>query len=380
MTDHDTLETRLTRSLDQQATGLHDAPFGLDDVRGRARGIQRRRRALVAGTTAAVVLAVAIPLGLAAGGRDDPRGVDPAPSPVLGRATVLHDGELTRPDGSTLPVPYDDVDEVATLGDGRTVLMLQRRAVVLDATGAEQASYPVAVNLLTAGREDRTVAWVGEGNRVQVLEAGRPEPVTLAAVPESELGLSMVEVVNGDECAPDSCRVTVGDGNAITYDVYPDEVVPTELDLPFTSIDDVNARGDLWTVALPTRDGEQHPCVATYHAVDQAVVAQTCATSGLRFSPDEQHLLGMRGDNSMYGELTVLDADLRPVLTWAPEGDLAISSAAWSDDTHLDVAVVDPDTSEWSLVRVALDGGSEVLEGPAPGGNPEAGPDYVFAD
>ena len=54
MSEQSTLEERLTRSLDQQATGLHDAPFTLDDVRGRARGIQHRRRGVVAGAAAAV--------------------------------------------------------------------------------------------------------------------------------------------------------------------------------------------------------------------------------------------------------------------------------------------------------------------------------------
>jgi hypothetical protein len=374
MNDHD-LETQLSRSLDQHASGLHDAPFTFDDVRGRARGIQRRRRG--AGLVAAVaVLAIAVPIGLSGGsGSDDSRTIDPAPAPSPARATVLHAGELTLPGGQTIPVPYDDVYELAPLADGRFVLMLQDRAVVLDASGAEVGSYPVLANELTAGAADRSVAWVGADRHVQVLETGRAEPDTLAKAPAAS---TTIMAMLNDRCAENLCVVLLGDGNTVTHRV--DLESTTSYELPFTRITDVNVAGDRYAVEVPGAD-EQYGCSELYDPVNDVTIAQNCDTSLLRFSPDEQHLVGMRGDNGVFGELEVVDVDLQPVLTWAPEDGQVISSAGWSDGGHLEVAVVDLDTQEWSLVRVPIDGGPvEVVEEPAAGGDPSDGPEYVFAE
>lgn len=377
MTENDTLEERLTRSLDRQVAGLTDAPFGIADVRGRARSIRNRRRGVAAGVVAAVV-AVALPTALLAGPGDDRTdGVDPA-TPTPTRATALHDGVVTLSDGREVAAPYDDVTELATLTDGRIVLMLPRRAVVLDESGAEQASYPVLVNDLTTGDEGRTVGWIGADRRVQVLESGQEAPTALARVPRD---VYAVEVIRGYDCAEGLCTAWVGDGTRVTQYVDLDGSSPVTADtLPFERVWDVSSTGELWAVELPSGPDEQHGCSALWHAVESQIVAETCETSELSFSPDDQHLLGLVGDNNMYGEATVLDADLRPVLTYEPDDDQAISQAVWADATRLDVSVVDPDTSAWSLVRVGVDGSTEVLDGPAPGGNPESVAEYVFAE
>lgn len=377
MTEHSTLEERLSRSLDRQAAGLTDAPFGIADVRGRARSIRNRRRGVAAGVVAAVV-AVALPTALLAGPGDDRTdGVDPA-TPASTRATVLHDGVVTLPDGREVAAPYDEVTELATLSDGRIVLMLPRRAVVLDESGAEQASYPVLVNDLTTGDEGRTVAWIGADRRIQVLESGQEAPTAMGRVPRD---VYAVEVVRGDDCAEGLCTAWVGDGTRITRYVDLDGSSPVAADtLPFERVWDVSSTGELWAVELPPARDEQYGCAALWHAVEARIVAETCETSELRFSPDDRLLLGLRGDNGMYGEASVLDAELRPVLTYEPDGGQVISRAAWADATHLDVSVVDPDTSTWSLVRVGVDGSTEVLDGPAPGGNPESVAEYVFAE
>lgn len=371
---NDQMEERLGRSLDQQAAGLHEAPFALDDVRDRARSIRRRRRGVAAAVVAAVV-AVALPVGLLAGGGEE-RAVDPA-DPAPTRAAVLHDDVVTLPDGHEVAAPYDEVTQLATLQDGRIVLMLPRRAVVLDAAGTELASYPVLVNDLTTGNNG-AIAWIGADQRVRVLEPDRAEPATLARVPAE---VFTVEAVIGDRCDEDLCQVYAGDGSAITHRVYADEAVPLDWEPPFDRITDATASGERWAVALPRGPDEQHPCTALFAPVESEIVARTCETSGLRFSPDEQHLLGQRGDNNMYGEVSVLDTDLRPVLTYRPDDGLVVSRAAWADAEHLEVAVVDPGTSAWSLVRVPIDGGApEVLAGPDPGGNPEMVAEYVFTD
>ncbi|WP_182524490.1 hypothetical protein [Nocardioides dongkuii] len=403
MTDHRTqeLESRLARTLDERAEALQDAPFTVHDIRGRARSIRRRRRG-VAACAAAAVAAVALPVALLAGPGEDrsDRAVDPAGPPVSPSAAVLHDGVVTLPDGGTVALPPDvgEVTELATLTDGRVVLMLPRRAVVLDPAGAEPTSYPVLVNDLTTGNEGRTVAWVGAEGQVQVLESDQSAPTDLARVPVDDLTLPTIEAVLGHSCAAGGCRVLVGDSNALTYDVSLDRASDATEDLwPFASISDVSPDGQLWAVELPPGPAEQFGCAALYEAVAGELVARTCETSGLRFSPDGRHLLGMRGDNNMSGEVVVLDLDLRPVLTFPdgtepvaspsagatspPESEVVVSRAGWGDAGHLLVSTTDLSGRAWSLVRVPLDGSEpEVVDGPAPGGNPEMVEEYLLAE
>jgi len=112
------------------------------------------------------------------------------------------------------------------------------------------------------------------------------------------------------------------------------------------------------------------------------VVARSCETSGLQFAPDGQHLLGMRGDNNMYGEVSTFDLDLQPVGTFAPDGrNAVVSRAGWADAAHLVVSVSDWQTSQWSLVRVGLDGGDPTVVVPdQPGRNPETIAEFIVSD
>ena len=64
MSNHDEKDL-LAHELRQRSAGVGGHPIGLDDVRDRARSIRRRRNA-VRGVVAAVVLAVAVPVGLSA--------------------------------------------------------------------------------------------------------------------------------------------------------------------------------------------------------------------------------------------------------------------------------------------------------------------------
>lgn len=71
MTDTDRLTEELRRQAQARARSLTDQhPLSLDDVRGRARGIRRRRYA-VTGLAAAAVVAVTVPLGVAVTDRLD---------------------------------------------------------------------------------------------------------------------------------------------------------------------------------------------------------------------------------------------------------------------------------------------------------------------
>ena len=93
-----------------------------------------------------------------------------------------------------------------------------------------------------------------------------------------------------------------------------------------------------------------------------------------------QHLLGLRGDNNMYGSADVFDLHLAMVGSYSP-GPAVVSRAGWADSEHLVVATVDWHDNTWSLVRVGLDGTrAEVLDGPASGRNPETVAEYLLSE
>lgn len=373
----ETLEERLTRSLDHQAGGLHDAPFTVDDVRGRARTIQRRRRGVAAGMVAAVA-AIALPVALLSGpGNDRSDGVDPAPEPVVSGASVLRaGGALTLPDGSRVrPDLPPDVTDVAVLTDGRIVAPVNRSGGVirvLSPEGALLADHPVEMTGITMGDGARTVAWVDADGTIQVLESGVDEPVAFPGIPVPEYGAVTVHAVLGADCAGGGCTVLVSDAELTTHRVTLDGATPLQTSVPL-QVEAVSPDGATWAVSLKRGANEMHGCAALYDVASDAVTVRNCDTSLLSFSPDGQHLLATRSDGgSFLGEPRILDTDLREVGRITAPGEGVVSSAGWEDPSHLLVSTAAFDGSAWSLVRVGLDGETDqVLVPPFGGALPE---------
>ena len=143
---HQDLESRVASTFERRAGDVHGAPLTLDDVRSRARSVQRRRRAVPVAVAAALVAILAPVLLLTGGGND--RAVDPAP-PAPKRATaVLHDRIVTFPDGSTAPLPASvkEPTEIAHLTDGRVVVTEPGKVVVMRPDGSVEAEHAVLVN------------------------------------------------------------------------------------------------------------------------------------------------------------------------------------------------------------------------------------------
>lgn len=386
MSDHSTLEERLTRSLDQQATGLHDAPFTFDDVRGRARGIQRRRRGIAAGVAAAVV-AIALPAALLSGG-DGPKtdGVDPAPPvvPTSPAASVLHDGVLTRPDGSTVEVDLaDDVLSLGVLTDGRIVATSNssRKILVLAADGSLEASYPVTTTTFTMGVDDRTVAWDDPNFGIQVLESGAAEPIEFPGVPMPGEAVAAINAVLGSGCAGGGCTLIGGGDADATYEItLADGAVELATPEPFR-VESVSPDKTLWAVQYADDADPQYGCSGLYDVAANTIVARTCDTSNLEFAPDGQHLFGMRQEGGpITDSLSVLDLDLTEVRSFEPAGRL-VSDVGWQDADHLLVGVADLEGTEWSLLRVPVAGGAaEELVGPVAGELPEMVQEFLVSD
>lgn len=365
-------ETRLSEELSRRAHDVHGSMLSFDDVRGRARSIRRRRNATVAGAVAAAVaLVVLVPTVLSGGSGPKSDGVDPAP-PTPGHTAVLHDGTLTLPDGRTvdLGVDNEDVTQLGVLTDGRAVLAMQRPqgVRVYAADGSDHVDYPAAYNVITMSARDDVVAWVAKDLTVSILASNAPEPTTLPG----EVNGSIDAVLAAD-------HLLVGDSPTTWGEQTPDGITDLDTSEPLRVVD-VNADGSLWAVQYDDDADPQYGCSGLYDPEAREMVARNCDTSGLSFSPDGQHLLGLRGDNNMFGTADVFDLDLQQVGSFAPDPTV-VSRAAWADLDHLLVTTANWHDNQWSLTRVDLDGSNPtVIDGPAAGGNPEIVVEYLLSE
>ena len=362
------------RELARRADDVHGAPLSFDDVRGKARTIQRRRRAAAAGTlAAAVALVVIVPSVFTGGQGKGSQAPEPAP-PVPGHTAVLHDGTLTRADGSEVDLGVDnaDVSQLGVLTDGRAVLAMQQPygVRVYSADGATHTDYPAAYNVITMSPRDDVVAWVAKDATVRVLATGAPDPATLPG-----------EVTGSIDAVLDPEHLLVGDSPTTWGELTPDGVSRLETSEQFRVLD-VSPDGGLWAVSFVPDADHQYGCGGLYDPATDEVVQRSCDVNPVAFSPDGEHLLSGYFENNMTGDVTVVDLDLRPVATFDPAGGSAVvSRAAWADADNLLAAVSDWRTSSWSLERAGLDGGDpKVLAGPDTGGNPETVVEYLLSE
>jgi hypothetical protein len=382
MSTQDPMTDEVVRELHHRADALYDAPLTLDDVRDRARGIRRRRRvAAAASVAAAVAIAVVVPTILAAS-PDRADGPQPAPPPPSQSAhtAVLHDGEVTLPDGSTVEVDLDnrDVTQLGLLTDGRIVAAMSRPYAVrvYAADGTLDAEYPVQSNAIRMSPTDDLVAWVDDTFRVQVLESGAAEPVELRGIPMPGESVGSIDAVLGSDCAHGGCRILGGDYTTTTTESSQDSSTELTTSEPLR-ITDVSPDGGTWAVVFPPAEGRQYGCVGLYEPAADEVTARSCNASALEFSPDGRHLLSGYYENNMAGSVSVLDRELRVVRDIDP-GRRVISRAAWSDANHVLAVVAGLDDNRWSLVRYSLDGGDpETVAGPVAGRNPEILTEYL---
>ena len=381
-------EDTFVRELERRAEDVRPRHLGFEDVRATAHRIRRRRRVAASAAAAAVVAAALVIPGLVGGG--SPRGKDPQPAPPApaGHTANLHDGRVSLPDGRTVEVDLDDRDvtQLGVLTDGRIVAATSRpQAIqVFSPSGDPVARHQVPINAIKMSADDTLVAWTDEDHRVVVLETGVTEPITFQwGIPMPGEGFGSIDAVYGSDCAHDGCTVLGGDFSTTTTTLSRRAGPGTDLETSEPlRVTDVSPSSDVWAVSFPPADGDQFGCSGIFEVETGQVLARNCDTSGLRFAPDGQHLLGMRGDNGMFGRVEVYDRDLQQLRVYDPEGGRVVKAAAWEDGSHLLVVTAGLDTRpEWSLVRVPIDGGSpQTLVGPVDGPHPEAGTAFLLSD
>lgn len=372
----------LERRAEREYAGVHGAPLSFEDVRATAQGIRRRRRATAAGAVAAAVaLAILVPTVLT-GGTNRSQGPEPAPAPPSAPgASVLHDGVVTRPDGSTVPVDVsnENVVDYGVLTDGRVVVALQKPYAVrvFGADGSLQATYPIQVNAVTMSADDRVAAWVDENYQTAVLRSGVAEPVTMDG-PPSLGGESPGRI----DAVLDAEHLLVGDANTTTGVLTPAGITDLTTSRPL-QVTDVSPDGDLWAVQYADDSDPQFGCSGLYDPEAEELVAENCETSLLEFSPDGQHLTGARGDNQMWGSVEIFDLGLDEVGRLEPDGEV-IKDWGWADAGHVfaTTAVLDgSQQGQGSLVRVAVDGTwLETVTGPVEGPHAESPPEFILSE
>jgi hypothetical protein len=391
MSHHDERDL-LTNELRQRSAGIGGHPIGLDDVRDRASSIRRRRNA-VRGVVAAVVLAVAVPVGLSAtdllgtsgtpappvasrSGAPSPSPTEPAPTPGPDGSYPLTVHGLEQ--GAPAGIPYIDADAEQLVSPEGTVDLPEPYAMITPYNGGYLAigssRYPGKVIMLDAGMNvthtdpaggsalavspDRThVAYVVRESKTRVMLVDAPtdgtDPVTW-----------QLETPAGETLDP----IGFLDDGAVVYssDTFEEmgvaraggETTPIK---GLLRVEDASAATGL--VSGLVSYGAEGGCSGVQDPATGSLKWKSCDYSNLRFSPDGRYVVA---DASYYDgpgspTLTILDAGTGDVVTefkpTARRTVVGVSQAAGEDgDTVL--AYVD-EGGDQAMVRLRLDGSLE---------------------
>ena len=421
MSHHD--EHDLSRALHRKVDGMHDAPLGLDDVRGRAGTIRRRRRtAIGAGIVAAVV--VIVPAAIAASGgldrRDDrlttvsatasatvspSRATEsaptdsPTPSPTgttaagsaafdvsdlpTGPPPALEwsDGrDVHRADGSVLGgVLPPGTDGFAPMGSGWVVTTRDDQgntsARWVSGSGATTSpGYDLDGSLATSPQGE-VVAWAEPDGGVRVVQSDGDEVREMP--PVTAPGAYDAVAVGGEDCQEGrttdaGCTVfvnTLGEqtGSWLTtshgiVERYDEEV------------EQLTAWTEGAYAGITAFNEDLTTCSAVREPDTLSTIWDTCDHRLVEFSPDGGHLLGVGSIGDGFGDsqvavLGAADGRVAVDLRSDEQHQTAAVQMTWEDDSH--ALLVTYADGEWAVVRLGLDGSLEYAVPPRPGSDAE---------
>jgi hypothetical protein len=407
MSNHDEKDL-LTQTLRERADGMGGGSLDLESVRGRARGIKRRRNA-VRGAVAAMVATLAVPGGLAvntalqspdgeapdvvATGTPSPstveerrlegptaltlEGLPQGPAPAIPYLTVDPEDQgqklLVTPDGT---IELDDelgpVQAAVRFGDGWMALAYPGpRIHVLDAdgqvTGGEQYSANEQIALSQDGSHVLYVL-VDPTDDAQLVTAvptsGETEPVNwrMPARPY----VTPVGFVDDETAVFEATDMR---GNATIYTARPGEE-PQELSGLLTA----GSAGDGVVYGVSKVDElEPSICTAAIEVSTGRQLWENCEYGLHRgaLSPDGQLLLANPAYTDGFGALAlaVLDASTgQPLVEFEQterQGQVTELDSAWETDGTIISSIADGE--DYALVRYGVEGGSELAFGPIKG-------------
>ena len=388
----DPWESELSRGLGEHARGLDEAPFSLDQVKGRASRIRRNRRLAAAGSVLAVA-AVLVPVGVIAGpgldGRTD-RDIPPASQ----RSETVTPSEAVEAGGTGLGIDYvvgrdwvradapvvrlpDTYSSALLLGD---LLVGSRND---DDTGIdeldlvdEDGEITDTVRGVVAGpvaNDDGTaMAYVTASGEMVV-----QTPDDRRTVARELTGSAQPVALIGDCDADDAdCRLYFepGDGKSPTQLLAADGSVADAVTADPTPIGLTDATGDVVATQLTFEDGGA--CFALYDPATGDYTWQTCDYSLLDLDASGTHVAVSYPylDGPGNGWIAILDEDHREVARLGPE-DGVVQAQVWGSDGSLYVTRLDRPT-DWSIWRLDVDGTSQRVV--AGGKGTEETPHYLL--
>ncbi len=387
---------QLSQELRRRSEQVGGHPIGLDEVKGSARRIQRRRR--VAGAVAAMaVVAVAVPVGLnltgttpdgsapvaqpspsvtTSAGSSPSTSPTPSESPTSSPSATPQDGAVPltldgTPAGAPPKILYVDGRTVHT--DGATTTLPGRYADVtpyrggwlaventtdgakvvrIDGTGKVTGTAPGGYRIAVSG-DGTQVAWVENGALVRGIASGMAEVEDSQKLPAGTtaevVGFAAGEVVYVVDGATPSVHVT---------DLAGHDRVLTGL---------IGARGasDAGAfVAGETRynaDGTSCWVLRTVSTGKDRFPEQ-CAWTLEAASPDGRYVMGVPSSTDGIGasSVAVMDSATGDVVTTfkSPRNPFTfVTETAWEDDTHLLAVTYQQGT--WQILRLGVDGSVE---------------------
>ncbi len=407
MNEHDTLGGRLAQDLQARADGLPGHPVSFDQVKRTAGRIRRRR---AAATSAAVaVVAVGVPGGtwMAMQGSDAPdQHLVAAPSFHRDDPTPSLDPNATAPgDRSGMNIPSLELDEMARGDAPRRDWMQDKELHTADGRVLTLQTAYSTIYRYDDGWLALDYNGSDAGATMQKLDGsgapvGDPFPSTGGA--SSADGQHLTYLSGNDLMLHDN---NTGDTTTVRAGL-PAETVAVGVDAEGAVYYNVPAKdhmldGRVWKdgaeidpspgVTQPIRSvsgagfttrlieiSDMGSCSAVFDpaGLEQA---RTCDFSTSEFSPDGTKVLAGPAYGDGFADLSfaVLGADwATPLLervnygSSEEQGDSLIDSV-WEDDDHVLIAMADAangyDKMKWYVVRVALDGSTEIAAGPITG-------------
>jgi hypothetical protein len=398
MTDLDPL----TEALRRRASDLdHPSPLTLDDVKGRARGIRRRRMA-VSGLAAAAVVAVAVPTGIAVSDRatalpDNGPAASPSVSPSIGTSRTpdgtptpdpapdgegplevaltanveghggepqvpyIFDGVINRADGSTAEV-HADYTDLAALGDGWAAVRRddQGNAFVdlLQPDGSVIDSYP-STGSLAASADGTVISYATPDGELMVASPGEsPTPL----VKRDILPAGTIDTVGVLGTGP--CDQPANGGCTVFFDTQDEQ---DQGGYYAASRGDVQQVPAVRSVNGVAPDGSASATVSISDVgscssvldVGMRPVWKTCDYTLGRFSADGRYVIGHPPYRDGFGDssVAILDAATGDVLVEyanSQEHPVTVYDVVWDTDGTLIATVFEEGT--WALLRLTADG------------------------
>ncbi len=393
---HSNTENELSSTLQRQADqfarrGGHD--LDITQVVSRAGEIRRGRRMRATMVMAAVVLAIAAPVGMTVLDDNPTKQIQPAPQPApqpnLSPITInglkagdkptagyaeagrLQPGDVSNSLGTGQePAALARVGEDFLIGFQDETGELVARYVTADGVVGEDqpASYGFGVS---SGGD--TAAIVRPDGTVIAYQDRGTKQIPVGQIPAA--GGYTVSGILGNDCSPGGdCTVYVSTNDedpklwSIVAGSAPQLVsqglrgavdVTFEYTAGFVSVSDDGSCSEV-------RDG------------GEVTLWKTCDNSFVAFSPSRKYLLGKPAyfDGLGVGALTILDAPSGSViLDLETVKGATITSMTWEDEDHVLATIIEDNA--WALVRIGLDGNREYALGPISTGDVDRPPFFI---